>query len=136
VFVLACCVPRERASRGRARGLRRRRVGAYVLAGRPAVAEGGGLDGGSGLGVLVGLLDEKGDAVLGGNDTDGLVGDLALVLAAVDVPQVKRVAGELDTVGTLDERCAVSLCACCQPQFFPRGGFVQQNSLVISQAKS
>lgn len=38
-----------------------------------------------------------------------LVGDLALVLAAVDVPQVQRVAGELDAVGPLDEGGAVAL---------------------------
>ena len=41
-----------------------------------------------------------------------LVGDLALVLAAVDVPQVQRVAGELDAVGPLDEGGAVALCDC------------------------
>lgn len=45
-----------------------------VLAGGLAGAEGGGLDGGRGLVVLVGLLDEKGDAaLLAGDDTDGLI---------------------------------------------------------------
>jgi hypothetical protein len=61
-----------------------------------------------------------------------LVGDLALILspvsqlhpnlyqtetylAAVDAPQVKRVARELNTVRPLDKRCAVSLC----PQSVP-----------------
>lgn len=41
-----------------------------------------------------------------------LVGNLALVLAAVDVPQVQRVAGELDAVGPLDEGGAVALGDC------------------------
>jgi hypothetical protein len=36
-------------------------------------------------------------------------------LAAVDVPQVEGVARELDAVGPLDKRCAVSLC----PQSVP-----------------
>jgi hypothetical protein len=61
-----------------------------------------------------------------------LVGDLALVLwqvsqlnpdfyntntylAAVDAPQVERVARELDAICPLDKRCAVSLC----PQSVP-----------------
>ena len=45
-----------------------------VLAGGLAGAEGGGLDGGRGLVVLVGLLDEKGDtALLAGDDADGLI---------------------------------------------------------------
>lgn len=84
--------------------------GRVGLAGGLAGAEGGGLDGGRGLVVLVGLLDEKGDAaLLAGDDTDGLVGDRALVLAAVDVPQVKRVARELDAICPLDERGAASL---------------------------
>jgi hypothetical protein len=85
--------------------------------------------------VLVGLLDEEGHAaVLGGDDTDGLwesirtrvagvgagqkaylVGDLALILAAVQVPQVQRVARELDTVRPLDKRSAVSLCVSSTP---------------------
>lgn len=99
-----------------------------VLARALGGAEGVGLGRGSGLVVLVGLLDEESDAaVLRGNDTDGLqrgqlhahgraeqiqsylVGNLALVLAAVDVPQVQRVAGELDAVGPLDEGGAVAL---------------------------
>src|SRR5690242_21636859 len=41
-----------------------------------------------------------------------LVGNLALVLAAVDVPQVQRVAAELDAVGALDQRGAVALGDC------------------------
>ena len=45
-----------------------------VLAGGLAGAEGGGLDGGRGLVVLVGLLDQKCDAtLLAGDDTDGLI---------------------------------------------------------------
>jgi hypothetical protein len=44
-----------------------------VLAGGLVGTEGGGLDGGRGLVVLVGLLDQKGDtALLAGNDTDSL----------------------------------------------------------------
>jgi hypothetical protein len=44
-----------------------------VLAGGPVGAEVGGLEGGGGLVVLVGLLDEKGDTtILSGDDTDGL----------------------------------------------------------------
>ena len=44
-----------------------------VLARALGGAEGGGLGRDSGLVVLVGLLDEEGDAaVLSGNDTDGL----------------------------------------------------------------
>lgn len=46
---------------------------------------------------------------VGGSASRYLVGDLALVLAAVDVPQVQRVAGELDAVGPLDEGGAVAL---------------------------
>ena len=45
----------------------------HVLARALGGAEGGGLGRGSGLVVLVGLLDEKGDAsVLSGDDTDSL----------------------------------------------------------------
>lgn len=115
---------------------------ANVLAGALGGAEAGGLGGGGGLVVLVGLLDEELDAaVLSGNDTDGLfdkstfvprsfpplspplsdeeehppthlLSDLALVLAAVDVPQVQRVARELDAVGALDQSGAVALGEC------------------------
>jgi hypothetical protein len=49
------------------------RTGKDVLAGGPAGAEGGGLDGRRGLVVLVGLLDEKSDTtLLAGDDTDSL----------------------------------------------------------------
>jgi len=52
-----------------------------VLASRSLRTEVGGLGGGRGLVVLVALLDEEGDAALeAGDDADGLVGDLALVL--------------------------------------------------------
>lgn len=48
-------------------------LGEDVLAGGPAGAEGGGLDGRCGLVVLVGLLDEKSDTTLGaGDNTDSL----------------------------------------------------------------
>jgi hypothetical protein len=54
-------------------GLRKSRFGKDVLAGGLVGAEGGGLDGRSGLVVLVGLLDQKSDtALLAGNDTDSL----------------------------------------------------------------
>lgn len=150
-----------------------------VLAGGLAGAEGGGLDGGCGLVVLVGLLDEKGDtALLAGDDADGLVyiintvfyfhsvfalgatedrgsrtllaiepsfcaesadavqtSKLHAYLAAVEVPQVKRVARELDAICPLDERGAASLCRLSTPippQITTRSG----HSLVISQARS
>ncbi len=38
-----------------------------------------------------------------------LISNLALVLAAVDIAQVQRVAGELHTVGALDQGSAVAL---------------------------
>ena len=45
-----------------------------VLAGGLAGTEGGGLDGGRGLVVLVGLLDQKCDTTLfSGNDADSLI---------------------------------------------------------------
>lgn len=45
-----------------------------VLAGGLVGAEGGGLDGGCGLVVLVGLLGEKSDTtLLAGDDTDSLI---------------------------------------------------------------
>ena len=105
--------------------------GQDVLARALGGAEAGLVDQLSGLVLLVGLLDEELDAaVLAGDDADGLfmnqhsrslscisrwsdlVGDRALVLAAVEVLEVQRVARELDAVGPLDEGGAVALGHC------------------------
>jgi hypothetical protein len=56
-------------------------------------------------------------------------------LAAVNVPQVERVARELHAVRPLDKRCAVSLC----PQSAPNPPYrlsKPHHSLVISHARS
>lgn len=59
----------------------------------------------------------------------------AAYLAAVDVPQVKRVARELDAICPLDERGAASLCGLSTP--IARWLlWAMLHSLVISQARS
>jgi hypothetical protein len=57
------------------------------------------------------LLGEKSDTLLGSENTDSLLVDVTSVLAGVDVGNVQRVAGELDT-GTLNE---VSVLGACKP---------------------
>jgi hypothetical protein len=57
------------------------------------------------------LLGEKSDTLLGSENTDSLLVDVTSVLAGVDVGNVQRVAGELDT-STLNE---VSVLGACKP---------------------
>lgn len=55
---------------------------------------------------------QEGDSLVPGLCSAHLLGNLALVLAAVDVAEVQRVAAELDTVGALDQSGAVALGDC------------------------